>query len=435
MKTLWLLSAALLAASPARAIQAHQHEREELEEGKAGLEDEQAAEPEPPSGHVPPCAGETCPQTLVDTVLYSYGTACTGLDWRFLRAVATAESGLDPKNHTGKYVGLFQMDKEGCGDNLGVYKSFLSCDDLEDPEVNTAVAADRFDRYFRGRGSYPSILKACPGNTPAESMALAYVGHNNGPAVLKHALKRGACKDAAIRKAIASFYESHPGARDDGKFLNKDGALVDCKPEYREKYGVVGTKSWRCVNAKWGIAKYEYGRRRVASVRDVARLYAPGVTGRTLECPSVAGKRLFSKQKIVASIGNGSFKDKPIADPEVTRRLAERRRESARRGAAAYAKAEKEAAGWSAEGEGLLLIAGKGSKGSGGSADADRPGNQLPVRFTQASAPPPDPPRRWASEDDDELERAAATAKASAWKPKKGGHSNLWSAIKSLFGF
>jgi hypothetical protein len=437
MKPLWALLPFLVGAAPAAAI-SMPSEQELLEEAASEADEDERpdGEDEKPSGHVPACVGGQCPATLVETVLYSYGTACSGLDWRFLKQVAVAESGLDPRNRTGKYVGLFQMAKDGCKDNLGAFKGFLSCDDLEDPEVNTAVAADRFDRYFRGRGDYPGIVKACPGNSPQQNMALAYVGHNNGPAVLKYALVRKACTDAEIRKAIAAFYANHKGARTDGKYVNADGALVDCNPKYEQKYQIKGTPSWRCVNAKWGIAKYEYGKRRVSTVKGVERLYDPAVKGRTLECPSVAGKRLFSKPEILASLKDGTFRDKPIADPELIARLEKRRRKAAEEGGRAYAKAERAVQGWSADGDGLIQIAGsRKGKYKPGQGGADQPGVQLPARLVLASAPPPEPERRWASDArDDELEKARSSVVAQSGAPKKSGGS-LWAAIKSFFGF
>ncbi len=365
MARYWLLGAALVLAVPARAIQAA-------------------------------CVGDNCPVTMVDTIFYGYGTACSGLDWRFLRAVGTAESGLDPKNHTGKYVGLFQMDKDGCGDNLGDYKSFLSCSNLEDPEVNTAVAADRFDRYFRGRGDYPSILKTCPDNTPAEDMALAYIGHNNGPAVLKYVLRRHACKDKAIRKAVAGFYENNPHSRDDGKFLTDDGRLVDCAASSSAKYGVVGTKSYRCVNARWGIAKYDYGRRQVASVKGIERLYVPEVTERTAECPAVAGRRMFSHEEILASLESGAFKDAPTQFAET--RVADGLRRSETRAADAYVKLYDGSGSWVNQSEKLVMytpdlepVSAPVAKSKSRRSEYDKPRTQLPVSFKTKSAEPPAP--------------------------------------------
>lgn len=248
------------------------------------------------------CAGEDCPETVVDRIFYVYGTLCSGMNWRFLNAVAKAESGLDPKNHTGKYVGLFQLDKDGCTENLTPFNKVLDCADLEDPEANTAAAANRFNRYFTGhanlgtKSNFPSILDTCPDNSAKENIALAYIGHNNGPAVLKHVLGKKACQDKDIRTAITSFYEVHPLSRDDGKYMNTSGKLVDCAKETQEKWGLVGTKSLRCVNAKWGIAKYEYGVKKVADVGSVDKLYV-AAKEKTTVCPAVSGKRFLTAEE------------------------------------------------------------------------------------------------------------------------------------------
>ena len=35
-----------------------------------------------------------------------------GLDFNFMKAVAKIESGFDPKQRTGSYIGLFQLSKD-----------------------------------------------------------------------------------------------------------------------------------------------------------------------------------------------------------------------------------------------------------------------------------------------------------------------------------
>lgn len=256
----------------------------------------------------PQCVGE-CPVKDVDWIFYRYGTDCYGMDWRFLHAVAKAESNLDPKNHTGKYVGLFQMDTEGCSENLGPAKTFLSCSDLEDPEVNTAVSANRFNRlftgkpYFSAKSNYPGILVVCPNVTAAEAGALAYIGHNNGPAVLKYVLKKQACTDAEIKTAITGFYENNPGSRDDGKRLRgKD--LVDC----HNKKDIEGKLSFRCVDAAWGIRKYEYGKKKISSqLKNLTGIYLPGAKT-TAQCPLKSGARVYTPEEIKTSLDTGAFK-------------------------------------------------------------------------------------------------------------------------------
>lgn len=403
MKKAWLWVLLLAAALPARADEGPEDVAEgQAEDGQFAVSDEIKA-----SANLPACAGEACPATVVENILYGYGTACSGLDWRFLKQVAQAESGLNPKNHTGKYVGLFQMGKDGCAENLGSFKSFLTCGDLEDPEVNTAVAAARFDRYFRGGRGYPSILKTCPGNSPAENMALAYIGHNNGPAVLKYALRRRACKDAAIRKAIRSFYENHPGSRDDGKFLDRDGRLQTCSAKYEAKYGLTGTKSFRCVNAKWGLVKYDYGRRRVAAVVGIERLYLPEVPGRTRQCPA---QRMFTKTEILASLADGTFKDKPLRDKMMIAQQEARRRRAEERGASAYAGAAAAVAAWNPREQGWTMA--PAVHRTGPKVGTDRPAAQLPSRFRPVSVAPPGPVQSLDS----------------------GRAFSFWGYLKSLFG-
>ncbi len=257
----------------------------------------------------PVCVGE-CPTKDADWIFYRYATDCYGMDWRFLHAVAQAESGLDPKNHTGKYVGLFQMDKDGCSENLGPAKSFLSCADLEDPEVNTAITANRFNRlftgkpYFSAKSNYPGILVVCPNATAAEAGALAYVGHNNGPGVLKYVLKKKACNDADIKTAITGFYENNPKSRDDGKFENAKNEVVDCA----NKKDIEGKLSFRCVDGAWGIRKYEYGKDKIsAKLKDLTGIYLSGASTNE-SCPLKSGKRLYTAEEIKASLDTGKFK-------------------------------------------------------------------------------------------------------------------------------
>lgn len=63
-------------------------------------------------------------------------SAALGLDFTFMKAVAKVESGFDPKQRTGSYIGLFQLskrefEKHGSGDILG-------------PRDNTVAAALKF---------------------------------------------------------------------------------------------------------------------------------------------------------------------------------------------------------------------------------------------------------------------------------------------------
>jgi hypothetical protein len=66
-----------------------------------------------------------------------------GLNFDFMRAVARIESGLDPKQRTGSYLGLFQLSKA----EFARYGS----GDILDPRDNAVAAADKFaieDKMF-----------------------------------------------------------------------------------------------------------------------------------------------------------------------------------------------------------------------------------------------------------------------------------------------
>ncbi len=263
-----------------------------------------------------PASDDEMPKNNMDMIYYSYGTACLGMDWRFLKAMSEIESGQDPRNHTGKYVGLFQIEPgedkgDTCPTYIGPFRAVLGgCSDLEDPEVNTAVAAHRFHRYFKAEwlagpgafkadSSYRGIENVCPSASVQDKVALAYIGHNNGPAVLQHVLKQAEADPAIcterekVRTSVRRFYEDHPGARDDGKFM-KDGKLVECKDK-----STVGKKTFRCVSGDYGVKKYEYGLRKADNITDINLVYPAGAINPE-ECPPYmegGAKRLFACKK------------------------------------------------------------------------------------------------------------------------------------------
>lgn len=59
-----------------------------------------------------------------------------GLDYNFLKAVAKIESGFDPRQHTGSYIGLFQLSKS----EFARYGS----GDITNPRDNAVAAAYKF---------------------------------------------------------------------------------------------------------------------------------------------------------------------------------------------------------------------------------------------------------------------------------------------------
>lgn len=194
------------------------------------------------------------PVTL-QLIFERYGKACYGMDPRFLKAVAQAESGLNPKNRTGKHIGLFQIYDEICRQHLDFYKAYLDCSNLEDPEVNTAVAAARFDAHLK------RIFEVCKGADAEEAAALAYVGHNNGPGVLRFILgqarAKGWCKLGKQEEGVRAFYRSPRIGNDQGWYeIPKKGEKPKACHNQAE---IKGQWSYHCITEAYGARKWKYG--------------------------------------------------------------------------------------------------------------------------------------------------------------------------------
>lgn len=251
--------------------------------------------------------------TAFDWIFYHYGSACFGMDWRFLRAVARAESGLDTEQRTGSYVGLFQWKKADCAErqNMGPFTDFLTCDDLTDPEANTLVSAHRFHRMFTGERfidgvlqsdrSWPNaMLDVCPDASAEELVALAYVGHNNGPGVLKHALRFLRRSDAGCgyeqqERAVRSYYETSSGTK---PATEEDVERCNQRRNVRGRPNrmlTVGMRHRKCVTAGYGVDKWKYGIRKIVPFvekESIERLYHPSEVDPDA-CPIYDGERLY----------------------------------------------------------------------------------------------------------------------------------------------
>lgn len=332
---------------------------EEADEGEGGA----PAAPEPArETPVDPCADGECPLTAADWIFYRYGTDCAGMDWRFLRSAAKAESGLDPRKRDGKRAGLFQLDPESCSKNIAPFP-FLDCSRPEDAEANTAAAVNRFHRFYTGRrdlaakADSPGILDSCPGAGPEEGAVLAYVGLKLGPGVLRHLLKAKACKDAQARKSLAAFYE---------------GPL---KPR-RER----------------ALAKYEEARQAAAGLGAPDRLYPQGPL-KTTRCPAAAGKRLLAPVELEKALSDGTFKDKPLVDPQALAAAASGSRLGEDWEKAVSERLGRMRPGWEArEGPGGVPQGGALGNPQGGGAEngaQPAPGSQLPKGLRVFPQPPP----------------------------------------------
>ncbi|MBT4153238.1 MAG: transglycosylase SLT domain-containing protein [Candidatus Magasanikbacteria bacterium] len=202
----------------------------------------------------------------MDELFQTYA-GCFGYDWRILKAVAAAESGLNPnaRRPGSQYHGLFQMSLAYCAGGLkdGKMPAELGfdCTNRIEPETNTASAAGTINRNLK------RIQKACPNITIEHALTLLYVGHNNGPAVMNEAIRDKACNQPAIRNAVQNFYVSRGGRN--GK-----------------------------VTTQYGLKKHDYGRDKVVSilkglgVQANAPLFPSGAL-KADKCPINTKERLF----------------------------------------------------------------------------------------------------------------------------------------------
>ena len=305
-------SPSLFAASAPGEAQAP----EEADEGPAGPAS--PAEPAaPPQAEA--CKGKDCPSTASDWIFFRYGKDCAGLDWKFLRAAAKAQEGLDP---------------QACAGNLAPFSSFLACALPSDPEADAAASANRLHRYLAGRrdlggaGGFPAIMEVCPDNAPADNAALAFLGIRVGPGVLRHVLKSKACKDPEIRKAFAVFY------------------VGDLKPRLKS-----------------ALKKYEGARASADGLGLEGPLYPQGPAKTTL-CPAVTGKRLFSPEELAKLQSDGGFASKPLMDPEAAARLASGSKLGASWEGAVSARLARMNPAWGSPGDGGDLPAAGGVRGS-----------------------------------------------------------------------
>ncbi|MEK7159327.1 MAG: transglycosylase SLT domain-containing protein [Patescibacteria group bacterium] len=153
------------------------------------------------------------PKALADTTFdstFQNFAACLPTDWRILKVMAYKESALDPNvvNSSG-FIGLFQTKPEFCESTLAKYPNLKAkCNNLADPEVNTAVGAMML------KESISDIRKACPlpQATPRMQLALIYVGHNSGGYAMRTIMKKG-CTEAQLGPALDNFWKTYKGGK------------------------------------------------------------------------------------------------------------------------------------------------------------------------------------------------------------------------------
>jgi len=147
--------------------------------------------------------------TTFDATFQNYA-ACLPTDWKILKVMAYKESALDPNvvNSSG-FTGLFQTKQKFCEPTLEKYPNLKAkCNNLTDPEVNTAVGA------LMLKNSIDAIRKSCPlpQATPRAQLALIYVGHNSGIGAMKAIMKKG-CSETQLGQSLDNFWITYKGGK------------------------------------------------------------------------------------------------------------------------------------------------------------------------------------------------------------------------------
>lgn len=238
--------------------------------------------------------GKAIPPSELDPLFAAYA-ACYGYDPTILKAIAKVESGLKPYANPGeKYQGLFQMTQSYCENGLkhGNYPSSLKldCNNRIEPETNTAAAAATIYQNLKTK-----ILSKCPNASVQDVISLAYVAHNNGPAVMDFAISDKVCTSASIRANVRKFYEKS------GKPLLQrkescDAANKGALTRYATKYGHVldgNTIAKGCVTADWGEGKYDVGVRAAKIASPGNSPIFPSGGKKDSICPRLTGKRVL----------------------------------------------------------------------------------------------------------------------------------------------
>lgn len=168
-------------------------------------------------GEVGECSAERRPASdaTYDGIFQQYAP-CANLDWRVLKAVAYRESGFREcvENRYG-FTGLFQVREDTCA--LRRFGRAADCNNLRNPEINTAAAA--IGQLAEGARR---INQKCPDLTDARRyVTLLYFGHNSGAGALNAVIRAvegedgGNCdgSDAAYDAAAAEFWTSYSESR------------------------------------------------------------------------------------------------------------------------------------------------------------------------------------------------------------------------------
>src|SRR3989338_4255734 len=154
--------------------------------------------------------------TTYDAIFQRFAN-CIPADWRFLKAIAYKESGLNTnKVNPSNYIGLFQTNQTNCESALRGYPAHQAeCANLTNPAVNTAVGA------LMMRSALRKIRGTCASASTLEKLTMVYINHNMGPAVLRSAMDVG-CTLPQLKQGSINYYTSNKrGQRTAQKYANK----------------------------------------------------------------------------------------------------------------------------------------------------------------------------------------------------------------------
>jgi len=145
-----------------------------------------------------------------DPIFQKYAP-CAGVTRDALKAIAQAESGLNPNAGNGSYSGFFQLSKGLCPANC------------TDPDANTAVAARLI------KASVDKIKSKCPSlPSPHDQMVMIYIGHNNGPGVLNKVIQNG-CDESKMQQTLNNYYANDPNGQATAlKYTTKNAPGIAC---------------------------------------------------------------------------------------------------------------------------------------------------------------------------------------------------------------
>ena len=154
--------------------------------------------------------------TTYDAIFKKYAS-CIPADWRILKGIAYKESSLNPTlvHKVTGYAGLFQTKTSNCQWMLKKYGWTSKCDDVFNPDNNTAVGMGFVDAGLK------IINSACPNASVKDKLIALYLTNNSGPGAVKNAMDsnayNGGCTYEAMKRGLINHWNRHKNGQFNGK--------------------------------------------------------------------------------------------------------------------------------------------------------------------------------------------------------------------------